>query len=84
MNNVRYYHPDYALTRAEFLKMVGNSAGWRTASASTPFDDVPENAWYAPYVSYALSNGIISNADNFRPNDTVTRAEVAKILIGVL
>lgn len=38
--------------------------------------------WYAPYVAYATKGGII-HGDNgkFRPNDTVSRGEAAKILI---
>lgn len=40
--------------------------------------------WYAPYVSLALSYGIISDTNtNFRPNDSISRAEVAKIIVGI-
>jgi hypothetical protein len=45
---------------------------------------VKSTDWYASYVAYAVSKGIISSGSKFRPNDTVTRAEVAKILIGSL
>ena len=36
--------------------------------------------WYAVYVRYALSANIIRSSDKFRPNDPISRAEVAKIL----
>ena len=47
---------------------------------TTPFSDVATNVWYAPYVSLGLSKGMIQSAIRFRPNDTITRAEVTKIL----
>lgn len=81
--NTEKFRPDDSLTRAEFLKIIGNSAGWNTASASgvtLPFTDVPNSMWYATYVRYALSANIISSSDAFRPNDPISRGEVAKIL----
>lgn len=84
VNNVTLFHPDYALTRAEFLKIVGNSVGWQLGTSETSYADVPADSWFAPYVAYAYSNGIIMANANFRPNDTITRAEVAKVLIGML
>ena len=47
-----------------------------------PFEDVPFSAWYAPYISLALSRGMITGTNrNFRPNDKISRAEAAKILM---
>lgn len=59
-----------------------NSTGWPlpTTGLTIPFSDVATNIWYAPYVSLALSKGMIQSATRFRPNDTITRAEVTKIL----
>ena len=48
------------------------------------FTDVPETAWYAPYVQLALEKKMIRDANNFRPNDSVTRAEAMKILTQAL
>lgn len=84
VNNVEFYHPDASLTRAEFLKIVINSTGWNvpTANMYIPFNDVSANIWYAPYVSLALSKGMITGArSSFHPNDPITRAEAAKILM---
>ena len=82
IDNVAFYRPDASLTRAEFLKIVINSTGWPlpTTGLTIPFSDVATNIWYAPYVSLALSKGMIQSATRFRPNDTITRAEVTKIL----
>jgi hypothetical protein len=84
VNNAQEYRPEGNLTRAEFLKIVGNSSGWKLGSTASSFTDVKSTDWYASYVAYAVSKGIISSGSKFRPNDTITRAEVAKILIGAL
>lgn len=62
-----------------------NAAGWKTTATGTNiFEDVPTDSWYAPYVSLALSKGIISDKNtNFRPNDTISRAEASKIIVGI-
>ena len=42
------------------------------------------NDWFAKDVQAALDNGIISKDTNFRPNDTITREEMAKIMVSLL
>lgn len=86
VNNVAYYRPDDNLTRAEFLKIALNTTGWSmTGQLDTLFNDVSMSDWYAPYVTLALSRGMITGANmSFRPNDPITRAEATKILIGAL
>ncbi len=49
----------------------------------TGFSDVDGNAYYAKAILWAKSAGIVSGdggKDTFRPNDTVTREELAKML----
>lgn len=86
VNNVKRYHPDNNLTRAEFLKITFNAASWKAFGTGTiVFEDVMTDTWYAPYVALATSRGIITSKNTyFRPNDTITRAEAAKIIVGVL
>ena len=55
-----------------------------TTGLNIPFNDVPTTLWYAPYVSLALSKGMIASSTRFRPNDAITRAEVSKILTTAL
>ena len=52
------------------------------AGAASSFSDVPENAWYAPYVEYVYENGIMNGTGNgaFSPKATTTRAMVVTIL----
>lgn len=85
IDNTDKYNPDNNLTRAEFLKIAFNTAGWETsATGTTVFKDVAAGAWYTPYISLALSKGIVSDRfTNFRPNDTISRAEAAKIIVGI-
>ena len=84
IDNASFYRPNDSLTRAEFLKIVINTAGWNppTTNIHIPFNDVSSNIWYARYVSFALSKGMITGANtDFRPNDKITRAEATKILM---
>jgi hypothetical protein len=87
INNATRFRPSDSLTRAEFLKIVGNSAGWKLAEINgkrIPFRDVASSDWFAPYAVYAATNGVISNGTRFRPNAQISRAEIAKILVNAL
>ena len=74
------FSPDANVTRAQFVTML---AGLAKADVSkypaTPFRDVPESAWYAPYVNWALANGIVSgtSATTFSPDAGITRQDLA-------
>ena len=47
-----------------------------------PFADVAKGQWYADGVAWASANGVVSGYPNgsFRPNDTITREQMAAIL----
>lgn len=86
VDNTELYRPDDRLTRAEFLKIATNTAGWvpSTMESVSRFEDVSTDDWYAPYVLLALSKGAITGSNaKFRPNDLITRAEATKILMAV-
>ena len=84
------FSPDDPITRAEALKILLNAAHIDISSAptTTSFTDVGED-WEIPYIETAKSLGIVDGqtADDgslvFRPDDTITRAESAKILFKV-
>jgi hypothetical protein len=45
------------------------------------FSDVPDGAWFSPYVRYLASAGLFSGFEGmFRPNDPIIRAELAVVL----
>lgn len=85
IDNTENYKPDNNLTRAEFLKIAMNAAGWNVGTETTTvFSDVASDMWYTPHVSFALSHDIILGAStNFRPNDSISRAEATKIIVGI-
>ena len=77
------FEPAGDVTRAQFVTML---AGLAKADVSkypaTSFRDVPEGAWYAPYVNWALANGIVSgtSATTFSPDAKITRQDMAVML----
>lgn len=77
------FAPDKPMTRAMFVRVLGNKAKVNPADyPSTSFSDVKAGAWYAPYVEWAARNGIVSGTGNgrFCPNQSVTREQMATIL----
>jgi len=67
------YHPDDAVTRAEFTSMVNKALG-NTGTTSVNFTDVPYNEWYYNDVAKGVSASFVGGYDNntFRPNTAVT------------
>lgn len=72
-----------SLTRAEFLKLVINAAGIDVSNEADPaYSDVPSSHTLKQYIAYATRNNLVSGQNGkFRPNDTITRAEVAKVFV---
>ena len=59
------------------------SAAWLAAGAETlPFKDVPAGKWYTDAVQYCYSKGYVGGYEDktFRPNNRLTRAEMAAIM----
>ena len=50
------------------------------------FPDVPNDAWYAKAVEFVTERGLITGYEDgtFRPNDDISRAEVATILMRMI
>jgi N-acetylmuramoyl-L-alanine amidase len=76
------FEPNRSITRAEAMKILMN---FRKATiqynASYSYGDVKSSDWFASYVSTAKRFGYISATNSsFRPNDSISRAEVSKIL----
>lgn len=78
------FYPDYAVTRAEFLKMTLLGLDMDPyAVSSVDYDDVDSHDWYYTYVTYATAKGIVDGYSdgNFRPNDYINRAEAIVLLM---
>lgn len=82
------FKPANSVTKAEFLKMLLESAGYNAKSyvpATKPFSDVAVNAWYAGYVQVAKDKNLLDTSTNvFQPDKAMTREEVAQILYKVI
>jgi|GEM_PF-1602290 len=76
------FHPDDAVTRAQFAVMVNGLFGYTQADASAPAD-VPAGAWYAAAMLQAKKAGYMQGyPDNtMHPNDPVSRQDAAVMLL---
>lgn len=81
------YRPDQNVSRAELVKMAlfgakkSPKAGCYDADCGTPFIDL--DTWQGPWIRAAYDLGIIKgySANQFRPNQAITRAEATKIIL---
>lgn len=78
------FDPDGNVTRAEFVTMLANSVDGISVTGfrSSGLDDIGAGAWYADFVNWAVANGIVSGFGdgNFRPNDLITREQMALMM----
>lgn len=75
------YDPDSQITRAEFTAIAMRFADLETGGDNI-FSDVAESAWYYDYVIGSIQYGWITGYPDgtFRPDATITRAEVTTIV----
>lgn len=78
------FSPDMSMTRAMYItvlgrlcNMLGGNAGGDVASL--PYLDVDPDAYYAPYVAWAYTSGVLPFGETamFSPSALVTRGEMA-------
>ena len=75
------FAPNTATTRGMIVSMLARLEGV-TSAESAGFVDVADSDWYATAVNWAASEGIVNGFedDTFRPNDVITREQMAAIL----
>lgn len=80
------FAPEEKITRAQFAAMLVRAMGLSTDGAAVQFKDVPADQWYYPEVAAAFQNGLVSGygPGEFGPDDTVTREQIAAILVRAL
>jgi hypothetical protein len=81
------FKPGNSITRAEFAKMICIAMGWTIENPTiSSFSDVTRDYWALRYIETAKAYGIISGYPDgtFRPNNHITRAEIAKVIAGIL
>ena len=73
------------LTRGSFATMLCRMFGWETVSPATPsYIDCAGWQWYYTAIETALANGAMLPAINARPEDPITRMEMAEMLVRAL
>ncbi len=74
------------VTRGEFVTFLCRLQKWSTVTPTTGhFSDVPTSDWTFPYVETALQQGVITTEQGaFRPNQPITRGDMAVMLVRTL
>lgn len=82
-----HFVPDGTMTRGMFVTVLGRLQGidavhWASDAVPRFFTDVAQSDYYAPYITWAVCNGIVDGVgDNcFEPDTPVTREQMAKIV----
>ncbi len=75
------FSPNADMTRGMLVTVLWRLNGTTDTSINS-FDDVEAGLWYSDAVKWAAANGIVSGFGNnmFRPNDNITREQMALIL----
>lgn len=83
-------HLNDKLTRAQFAKIIINASTYKNSvplkSKTSPFIDVPYSSWAAPYISVAVSNGLIKGYpdSSFKPDKNVTLEEAVTVILAIM
>jgi hypothetical protein len=64
------------MTATVLMRMADGKAG----KSKLPYTDVNADAWYNDSVRWAYENGIVPESDKFRPDENITREELADML----
>lgn len=83
------FHPDQSVTRAELVQLLDRAIGFEgleKVKTGISFPDVEEDFWGREAIEKAAETGIINGYPDgsFRPNDPVTREELAVIIYRLL
>ncbi len=78
------FHPEKPVSRAQLLKMMAVLSGKDLTAREerNSFSDVAQDAWYAPYVRWAVREKLLTGreGDSLEPDGSVTRQEMAVLL----
>lgn len=76
------FAPFDGCTRAQMVTFLWRASGSPWASANWHFSDVPEDAYYADAVEWAIAAGIAkgTSENTFDPNGSVTREQLAAFI----
>lgn len=76
------FAPDDAVTRGQFVTILGRMVGASAIDSSTKFTDVNTSSYYAPYVSWAALHHYVAGASStaFLPDADITIEQMGCIL----
>jgi len=79
------FRPNNTITRAEFITMTNRTFSFN-GTAAINYTDVNNNDWFVKEIASAKAAGYISGYPDgsMRPNNQITRQEVAAIMVKVL
>ena len=77
------FGPNETVSRAQFAAMIKRALELNSVLYSGQYGDVSSNDWFASDVATITKAGIMAGDDlgNFRPNDQISREEMAKVLV---
>ena len=78
------FRPDAPVTRAEFAAIASRFE--KLTEGSKSFTDVSDTYWAARYINFAATRGWVTGYSDgtFKPENTITRAEVAAVTCRLL
>ncbi len=76
------YKPNEPITRAEFVELANNASNLVQEDVELNFADVSEDHFYYTSIMAAAKSGLVNGYEDntFRPDKTITRAEVVTVI----
>ena len=71
------------MKRSEFVTVLCRMMGWEGAAIPVGLSDVASH-WAGPYVAAAANQGVVDFDTPFRPDDPISRFEMAQMLVRAL
>ncbi len=80
------FGPDENLSRAQLALILYNRKGRPESDGTSIFTDVSSGKWYTDAIIWANQKGVVGDYGNglFRPDDPITRAQIAQMLMRYL
>ncbi|MGF2618153.1 hypothetical protein FZC84_20920 [Rossellomorea vietnamensis] len=76
------FRPNNEVTRRQAALIIGRALDIDTSNRQKPrFVDVPANDEAYPYIAALTEEGVFDNVTRFNPSDSLTRGQMAKILV---
>ena len=73
------------ITRSQFVTVLCRMFGWDMVSPASPsYIDCPSSAWYYSAVETARAHDVMDPSGAFRPEDYISRGEMAVMLVRAL